>query len=405
MSDLRNYVMARCLWKPGRDSWKDAMEFCRLHYAEASGPIIAYLTDYHRLLARSGLHPTCFSTESALRLDGPTTRMVWDRFAEAKALARTDEVRLRVEKASLCAYRAALSLASGDLNLEGGMCRPAVGEFGPGLLATYAEMCARHGATMESETVPTGAFIETLRALYGGLPTVRVENDLWRVTALPTSNGKIVEMVHKATGRNVIRPHRAFNRFRYEDWVREGDGPGARSVLGYAVASASREAVSMALTTPDGTRFERTIRLVGDAVRIEGAVTAAKARPLDLWLHPEYDAASDKGDPAIVGVYVRAPGWVQANRGWRSGRSDPGGEALIAGAASGGEFALYNHRERFGVVQRFDPLQIGRLGLYWSPSRLQVNLEMTPKVTSLRSGETTRYWYEVRYLDAPPDAR
>ena len=37
LSDLRNYVMARCLWKPGRDSWKEAEEFCRLHYAEPPG--------------------------------------------------------------------------------------------------------------------------------------------------------------------------------------------------------------------------------------------------------------------------------------------------------------------------------------------------------------------------------
>jgi uncharacterized protein DUF4838/glycosyl hydrolase family 67 len=44
LSDLRNYVMSRCLWKPGRDSWRETLEFCRLHYAEAAPPIIEYLT-------------------------------------------------------------------------------------------------------------------------------------------------------------------------------------------------------------------------------------------------------------------------------------------------------------------------------------------------------------------------
>jgi hypothetical protein len=402
LSDLRNYVMARCLWKPGRDSWKEAMEFCRLHYAEAAGPIMAYLAEYHREVARAGLHPTCFSTESALRLDEPTTKRIWDRFAEAMRLAGSEAVRQRVEKASLCAYRAALSQATGKLSYQDGVCRPSASEYRSDLLDAYAALCAKYGATMESETVTTEAYVASLQALFAGLKAVRLENSIWRVTVLPGSNGKIVEMVHKPSGRNVIQPHRAFNRFRYEDWVREGEGPGARSIMAYDVDRTDPDRVSMSLRTPDGTRFERTVCLVGDAVRIEGSVTASAARPLDLWLHPEYDAASDKGDPEVVSIYVRAPGWVQANKGWKDARPLPGSESLITGAVSGGAFAYYNHRERFGIVQSFDPALMGRLGLFWSPSRLQVNLEMFPKKTSLAAGETTQYWYEVRHLAESP---
>ncbi len=402
LSDLRNYVMARCLWKPGRDSRKEAMEFCRLHYAEAAGPIMAYLDEFHDHIGRKGLHPTCFSTESALGLDPATTRRIWDRFTEARRLARTEEVRQRVEKASLCAYRAALSQATSELTVAGGVARPASAEYGPDLLNAYHEMCRRFGATMESETVRTDAFVESLQALFGGIRAVTIENDTWRVSALPASNGKIIEMFHKPTKRNVIRPHRAFNRFRYEDWVREGEGPGARSILAFDVEEVGADVVKMSLRTPDGTRFSRAIRLVGEAVRIEGEATASVARPIDLWLHPEYDAATDKGDPNVVAVYVRAPDWVQANKGWKDARPTPGSEALIAGAAPGGAFAYFNHREGFGVEQRFDTAQIGRLGLYWAPSRLQVNLEMFPARTALEAGETVRYWYEVRHLTKAP---
>lgn len=402
MSDLRNYVMARCLWKPGRDSWKEAQEFCRLHYAEAADPIIRCLDDYRRLVDNAGLHPTCFATESALQLDAPTTRMIWDRFHEALRLARSDEVRKRVEKASLCALRAALSASSSRLTFDGGVCRPDASGYGADLLDRYASLCTEFGATMESEQTTTGSHIESLRLLFAGLKAVSVENDVWRVVALPGSNGKIVEMIHKPTGRNVIRPHRAFNRFRYEDWVREGEGPSARTVLAYSVRETQADRVAMALTTPDGTQFTRAISVVGDAVRIEGSVTANAARPLDLWLHPEYDAATSSPDPRAVSVYIRNPDWVQANARWRDGRPDPEDEALVARGSGGGAFALYNHVERFGVEQRFDPAQIGRLGLYWSPSRLQVNLELMPSVTHLDAGRTTRWWYEVRYLAQPP---
>jgi hypothetical protein len=404
LSDLRNYVMARCLWKPGRDSFKEAEEFCRLHYAEAAAPITAYLRDYHRLVERAGLHPTCFSTESSLHLDEPTVRMIWDRLDEAMRLARSPEVRARVEKASLCARRAALSAATSSLTFADGVCRPATTGYGPDLLREYADLCSRYGATMDSEQMQTQAQIEGLSKLFEGIPAVRIENDVWRVVALPGSNGKIVEMVHKPTGRNVVQQHRAFNRFRYEDWVRDGEGPGARSILAYEVSATRRDRVTMALTTLDGSRFERTISLVGDAVRIEGAATAKIARPLDLWLHPEYDAATTSGDPRIVGIYVKSPDWVEANAHWRDGRPSPEDEALVAGASAGGVFALYNHKERFGVEQRFDPALIGKLGLYWSPSRLQVNLEMTPRINELEAGETARWWYEVRCLAEPPRA-
>src|SRR5690606_31810616 len=66
LSDLRNYVMSRCLWKPGRDSWDEAEEFCRLHYGEAAQPILDYLTYYHDLVRDSGTHPGCFPTEASL---------------------------------------------------------------------------------------------------------------------------------------------------------------------------------------------------------------------------------------------------------------------------------------------------------------------------------------------------
>ncbi len=69
LSDLRNYVMSRCLWKPGRDSWAEALEFCRLHYGEAAPVMIDYLHYYHDLVEASGAHPDCFPTEASLAIN------------------------------------------------------------------------------------------------------------------------------------------------------------------------------------------------------------------------------------------------------------------------------------------------------------------------------------------------
>ncbi|MCD4681084.1 MAG: DUF4838 domain-containing protein, partial [Bacteroidales bacterium] len=40
MSDLRNYITAKCLWKPGSDSWELTKEFCHLYYQNSARPIL-----------------------------------------------------------------------------------------------------------------------------------------------------------------------------------------------------------------------------------------------------------------------------------------------------------------------------------------------------------------------------
>ncbi|MBI5095175.1 MAG: DUF4838 domain-containing protein [Candidatus Hydrogenedentes bacterium] len=401
ISDLRNYVMSRCLWKPGRDSWKEAEEFCRLHYGEAAQPIIGYLTYYHDLVGAAGVHPTCFPTESALCLNPESARRILAYFQQALSLAKSEEVRARVEKASLCAYRAALSAASMRLVYHNGVCRPDLAGLEPDIFDRFVALCQRFGVTREDENTQVATYIDSLRELQAGLKAVRIENDMWRLTLLPESNARIVEMTYKPTGRNVVQPARALNRFRYEEWVRQGQGPGPQGIVAYD-AKAQPDRVLLTLTTKDGTRIERNIALAGDTIRFDTTMTASGPRVFDVHVHPEYDAATLSSDPRVVGVYVKSPEWLQANQGWKEAVPTEAQTAVIKSAASGGAFAYYNRKAGFGVEQRFDSQDYSSMDLFWSPSRMQVNLELHSKVRSLEKGQTARHAYEVRYLKAPP---
>jgi len=403
LSDLRNYVMSRCLWKPGRDSWREAAEFCRLHYAEAAGPILAYLKYYHDLVDAANVHPNCFPTEAALCITPQTARRIMAYFQEALALARSDTVRARVEKASLCAYRAALSASSMKLDYRDGVCRPDLEGLDPRLLDRYAALCVRFGVTMDDEHISTEQYLGSIRLLHAGLKAVRLENDLWRVVVLPESNAKVVEMTYKPTGRNVVLAHRSFNRFRHEEWVRQGEGPTAVNILTFDVQAQPDKAI-LSLTAKDGARLQRVVSLSGDAVRFETTLTAGAARPFDLLVHPEYHTGTASGDSAELGIFVKQPGWTQVNRSWREPAPTEQQLTEIRNAATGGGFAYFNRRARFGVEQRFDPAEFNQLGLFWNPSRQQVNLEMLPKVVSLEKGQQAGYAYEVRYLTKAPAA-
>ncbi len=402
LSDLRNYVMSRCLWKPGRDSWQEALDFCRLHYAESAQPIIDYLTWYHDLVDEKGKHPTCFPTESSLCINTETAPRIGEYFDKALALAQSDQVRSRVEKAALCAYRAKLSVASMEPKYANGLCKPSLKDGDENVLERYAELCAKNKVSMENERIRNDTYLENLRKLFAGLPAVCLENDFWRVVVLPESNAKIVEMTYRPTGRNVIQPARALDRFRFEEWVLQGDGPKADGILAYKVIEKSPEKTILALTANDGARIERTISLTGDAIHFETALTAHTARPFDFLVHPEYDAGSDSSSPQEIGIYVKGEEWRQVNRDWSNAKPTEEQSARIKGGLKGGSFAYFNQKAGFGVEQRFKPGTFEDIMLFWEPDRIQINLQMAPTVKSLKAGEQSGFAYSVHYLDRAP---
>ena len=296
LSDLRNYVMSRCLWKPGRNSWDEAQEFCRLHYAEAAQPILDYLTYYHDLAGASGLHPDVFpdGIESVHqpRFGAPHS----EYFEEALALAKTDAVRARVEKASLCGLRAALSASTMRLKYDNGVCRPDPTSSIPACWSAMRNYAASTASAMDNEQTPASAYLAEMTKLYAGMKAVKIENDTWRVVLLPGSNAKVVDMTYKPTGRNILQPARSLDRFRFEEWVRQGPGPRGDVILPHE-ARVEGNTAAITLMTEDGARIERTIALDGAAVRFETVMTAKAPRIFDMAVHPEYDTATSSADP------------------------------------------------------------------------------------------------------------
>ncbi len=108
LSELRNYVISSLLWDPSRSGSRLMDEFLDLHYGPAAGPIRRFIERVHDKAEASGRHHNCFAHLEDYGLDAAVAQAGLDAFAEALTLAGGDDVRARVEKASVCAYRAAL---------------------------------------------------------------------------------------------------------------------------------------------------------------------------------------------------------------------------------------------------------------------------------------------------------
>jgi Domain of unknown function (DUF4838)/Glycosyl hydrolase family 20, domain 2 len=400
LSDLRNYVMGRCLWDPSLDSWALAEEFCRLHYAEAAGPIIEYLTFIHDVAEASDGEPGCFGTADEFGFTGEVARKAFGYFEQALASTQDPSVRARVEKASISAYCAMIECSSAYQYVDG-KAQLVFPEGYTGIINRYADLCQAYGVTRSTELQAIGLYLEKARRFAAGVPAARVENDTWRITALPEIAGKLIEVHHKPTGRDLLA---TWSRAG----IRECGGTfGEESERGSDWASgvfeASVDGSTLTLSKETGAvSVERRITLADGKIRFDTTITHKGKEPAEYLakIHPEWDAATTSKESAVVAAYILDNGaWKQFNQDWKI---DHGPQEGLLQSATGGGFAFYNHEAGFGVVQTYEPDDFDTPRLWHHTGRHQVNLELFSNRATLKSGEQLTYAYECALLEGPP---
>ncbi|MBN1342799.1 MAG: DUF4838 domain-containing protein [Phycisphaerae bacterium] len=155
-SDLRNYIIANLLWDPNRSGEALLDEFLRLHYRRSAPPIRRYINLVHDNAQRLGLHRACSGCAVDFGIDDRIVKAGLAAFDEALELADDKLVRARVEKASMCAYRAALEpiFALGD----DALADPDVIAKTAPTLNRFIALCERFGVERLSEGKAFKAF-------------------------------------------------------------------------------------------------------------------------------------------------------------------------------------------------------------------------------------------------------
>lgn len=153
LCDLRNYIIGRIIWNPDLDDRSLCEEFVRLHYKGAAQPILDYINMLHDNAEAKGVHPNCFPVPEDVGLDTEMSRKAFDYFEQALTMADDDTVRARVEKASICAYKAII-VAGGELMDETERAQ---------LIGDYITLCQRHQMTHAAERKLASDYFEELK--------------------------------------------------------------------------------------------------------------------------------------------------------------------------------------------------------------------------------------------------
>ncbi|MCZ6679760.1 MAG: DUF4838 domain-containing protein [Candidatus Poribacteria bacterium] len=152
LCDLRNYIMGRMIWNPDLDDSHLCEEFVRLHYRSAAQPILDYINMLHDNAEAKGVHPNCFPSPEEVGLNPEISQKALDYFEQALALADDDVVRARVEKASICAYKA--MLVAGGERTDAARAQ---------LVDSYISLCQRYEMTHAAEHQLASDYFKALK--------------------------------------------------------------------------------------------------------------------------------------------------------------------------------------------------------------------------------------------------
>jgi hypothetical protein len=159
-SDLRNYVTSKLLWDPNQSGQGLINEFLNLHYSKAAPPLHDFIELIHDNVEAKGIEKNCFGIAQSYGIDKEITQAGLKAFDQAIRLADDDTVRARVEKASICVYRAAIEDAwrwtlKNRKNLDKVTMPPALAQGSRPYARRLFELIDKHKVTKWSEGTPT----------------------------------------------------------------------------------------------------------------------------------------------------------------------------------------------------------------------------------------------------------
>jgi len=370
-AQLKAYLMARFLWNPDYEYETALTEYLDGVYGPAAPAIRRYIDLLCGNAAEKNLHAHIFDRTAVPYLAPEVIARANGVLDEAAALAAADP--LALQQARLV-RRQTLYVT---LNRSKPRWRMAGDQYAAdstdltaraAALDQFIELSKSIGVTGVRESGGWEPWIDGQRLLAKPLPAVRAGNDALELAFVPALGGRLVSMVDKKSGLELMAPPDA-RRVEYPasggyyDAIGTDTGePGEQGEYQAQKRAAAGEEVILTRDLGNGLRLERTVLVpAGDArsLVVTSRLVNAGATPQKavLQVHPELRLG--EFDDCLLTAKLRDGSRIEDafaphQRGtWWS--HDLSGEKLPAG-----EWGVVNKRLGLTLSIRFDPEQVAR---------------------------------------------
>ena len=381
-SALRAYVMARLLWNPKVDVARDIREFHETYYGRAARPMLAY----HQLLQRlvrfspqgEGQHIFIRRSPVFSPQDHQQAEKLLD---QAERLASNDAVLHRVRKERLTVDYAALVASKRFVTSHGQYAPvdlPALTKRFRSTMTRLKQLGNYHLHSLQTNQQDEQKFAAYMKPY----AATQLENDALRVTVVPELSGRIVEIVEKTSGRNVLThaaPQELWNSKTI--WTPDLGGLGMFINADYRIRKpmeikwrlasgpAQPNICRMVGEAAGGLHLEQTVELAarGATVRTHARAVNKGTKPLTFTLQSTLAPNPvDRNAPMEFDIDFRARNGKKVTRHFSSLTQEYLGDAIYwADELPAGKWRLRHRLLALEFIMRFDPAQVDRCTANW----------------------------------------
>ena len=207
-AELRSYVMARLLWNPKVDVDKIIDEFMAAYYGKAARPMRAYFNLLHRQVRPAprgkGQHMWIYTNPGASYLSQEFIAQAQKLFQEAEAAADDDATRTRVRKARLSIDYVRL-LHAKSFEVHGDSYAPTDLAGLKENFQSFMKDVRSFGITELHEGSKLSEDEENFNSRIKPYRVVTLQNALMRIDVAPELSGRIIRMIERRTGHDLLR--------------------------------------------------------------------------------------------------------------------------------------------------------------------------------------------------------
>ncbi|MCX6622470.1 MAG: DUF4838 domain-containing protein [Acidobacteria bacterium] len=399
-AEMRSYIMTRLLWDPQTNVSRDIDEYLDGVYGPAAKTMRAYHELRHKEVRR-GQHLYIFQHSMVPTVSEEILSEGRKLLSQAEAQATTDPARRRVRhfRLTLDYVEAARARRFAVRNAE---YAPANLDRVKELFASVVDRTRGFGITEFREGFPLDEQVKDVQSHLRPYRTVTLENDSIRADVVPELTGRVVTLINKRNGRDILRAPDPSERV-YPDL-------GGIAVTVYpnyylpaypsnwkAVSSGPAEVV-MEGATANGLLIRRVLRLNGRELVTINTVENTLDTPVPVTAQSRAEIAGDPAGTDIALEYQGKGGFQQNGILYHTGIPAEGSKPVVGAELPNGEWTGVSASAALRLVNRFDLAEIPRCTWSWSvrgENRLGMGV-WTPE-RLLKKGEklTLRTLYRV----------